>query len=79
MDDRQIEEMKFWALILYVLLMGIFATFSVILGIKCYKKRRQSKMIKQHMMMKKSQYATALGLNLYEIQADPRFNQIIHL
>lgn len=61
---------------------GAMAVALVVGGIllfKCIQKRRVSNQIKTEMLTKRNFYASSLGLNLYELNNDPRMTMTMHV
>jgi hypothetical protein len=46
---------------------------------RCYMKRQSTRQIKEQMQTKRYQYASTLGINLYELNNDPRLSYTIHV
>ena len=61
---------------------GAMAVAFVVGGVllfKCIKKRRVSNQIKAQMLTKRNFYASSMGLNLYELNNDPRMAMTMHI
>lgn len=68
-----------------IVAMTVFGTIAVALVVggvllfKCIQKRRVSNEIKTQMLTKRNFYASSLGLNLYELNNNPRMTMTIHV
>jgi len=69
------------------LIIGIFYFIALCAGTlingfllyKCYQKRRQSRIIKEQMEFKKMEFASSLGMNVYQLNSDQRIGGTIHV
>jgi membrane carboxypeptidase/penicillin-binding protein len=64
------------AAIVFGFIFGVIA--ACVLGIKCIRRRQNTRQIKDQMQLKKYQFATQLGMNVYELDGR-MLGQTIHL
>lgn len=57
----------------------ISLTIGAVLLYKCYQQRSAANKLKEQMKLKRFQYASTLGINLYELNNDPRLSFTYHI
>jgi 23S rRNA C2498 (ribose-2'-O)-methylase RlmM len=70
-----------------VLIVSIFYFIALCVGIaincflvyKCYQKRKSSRVIKEQMAFKKMEFASSMGMNVYQLNNDQRIGATIHV
>lgn len=79
LTDDQAFSIAITIFVVYVIVGGVILALSVFLLVRCYQRRDKSIRIKEQMSRKKYQYASSLGLNLYQLNNDRRLNYTIHI
>jgi hypothetical protein len=54
------------------------AAVNIYLCMKCYRKNKQSKLIKEQMILRRMEYANNVGIDLHQLN-DPRYSTTIHI
>jgi hypothetical protein len=79
MSDEQLREFRRVYGMVLCGFIGASLIFGCVLLYKCYQKRRSAENIKTQMSARKQMYASNLGLNLYELNNDPRLTFTMHV
>lgn len=83
LNEEEIQELfgEIYGLVLAAMIIGSLIAFGIggYFMFKCIQKKRISDQVKNQMNMKRYNYANALGMTSFELNNDPRLNQVIHV
>jgi hypothetical protein len=78
-NDQELRRMGQSMMIVICIASLISLTIGAVLLYKCYQQRSAANKLKDQMKLKRFQYASTLGINLYELNNDPRLSFTYHI
>lgn len=79
LSDEDIQDIMTVAVIFYILfVVGIVAVGGFLL-FRCWRKSQERQKVKDLMRQRRYNYATSMGMNLYQLNSDNRHNYVMHV